>query len=189
MAALLVAAVSMFAVTDAMAQFGGGMPGGRARGGRMDRGGSPGLDRPAMQEQESMTDLVAFRLELLQEDLKLSREQERAWINYEERTKALAADISRERSRTQSAMSMNAMQQVNHAVDTARDRLTAWEEIASAAKALYDSLTPQQKELADARFPSIVSALSAGSANGSLSRSEGTADKRGPGRSPGWESK
>ena len=140
-----------------------------------------------MQAQESMTELVEFRLALLQEDLKLAREQERAWVVYEERTKALAADISREHARMQSAMSMNAMQQVNHAVDTARDRLTAWEEIASAAKALYDNLTPPQKELADARFPSIVSALNADTTTGSLPRSGGAADNRRPDRPQGVE--
>jgi len=160
--ALLAAAAGVLLSVDAMAQLGGGMPGGGMRGGRMGKGGgAPGQERPAA-EQQSLIDLVEFRLALLQEGLKLTREQEQAWMAYEKRTMALAGDIAREQDRLKSAMSMNAMQQVNHAVDAARDRLTAWEDVASSAKALYDGLTPQQKELADARFPSIVNALVAG---------------------------
>ena len=163
MVAAVVTTVGLFVTADAIAQFGGGMPGGgmgggRRGGARMDKGSAPGASRPAA--QENVTDVIEYRLALLQEDLKLTREEERAWAAYEERVKALAADISRERARTQSAMGMKAMDQVNHAVDMARNRLAAWEDIASVAKTLYDGLTPQQQTLADERFPSIVSALS-----------------------------
>jgi len=181
----LIATLGMFAIADALAQFGGGMPG----GGRMRKGGGPARERPAAQEQQGVGDLVAFRLALLQEDLKLTREQERAWTAYEERANALAADIAREQNRMRSPMSLNAMQQVNHAVDTARNRLTAWEEIAAAAKALYDGLTPQQKELADARFPSIVSALTAGGTIIAGSRSDETGNRWGGGPPPGAEAR
>lgn len=51
---------------------------------------------------------------------------------------------------------MNALQQLDRAVDVARNRLTALEDIASAAKTLYGSLTPQQKSLADSRFTTII---------------------------------
>jgi hypothetical protein len=129
---------------------------------------------------QGVADLVEFRLDLLREALKLTREQERAWNVYAERTRALAADIVREESRMRSALSMNGIQQVNHAVDTARDRLTAWEDIASAARTLYDNLTPDQKALADARFPSIVSALSGNGQPGGPSRFGGPAGKSTP---------
>jgi hypothetical protein len=181
------AIVGLFAVADATAQYGGGMTGGGRRANHLGTGVAPGTSRPAT--QENVTDLVEFRLALLQEDLKLTREQERAWIAYEERTRALAADISRERSRSQNALSMNAMQQVNHAVDHARDQLAAWEEIAPAAKALYDSLTPEQKALADARMPSIVAALTVGSPAGFFARSERPGNRAVPSRSPGTETK
>jgi hypothetical protein len=65
----------------------------------------------------------------------------------------------RERERAQSAALSSAIEQVNHAADMARNRLAAWEDIASATRALYASLTPQQKTLADQRFPSIVHEL------------------------------
>lgn len=185
--AVLVAAVCLFAMAEAVAQLGGGMPGGGRRGARMDKGGAPSASRPAV--QENVADVMEYRLALLQEDLKLAREQERAWVAYEERVQALAADISRERARMQSFMTSNAVEQVNHAVDTARNRLTAWEEIASAAKTLYDGLNPQQKTLADQRFPSIVMALTSGGAAGPASRPDGPPDRRGPGAAPGAEMK
>jgi predicted naringenin-chalcone synthase len=129
------------------------------------RGSRMGMDKgnpPTNRNQENVADVIGFRLAQLQEDLKLTREQEPAWAAYEERTLALAADVARERTRVQAAVSVNAMEQVNHAVDIARDRLTAWEDIATAAKNLYATLTPQQKSLVDQKFPSIVSALEPG---------------------------
>ena len=177
--AALVTAAGLFVIADAMAQFGGGMPGGGRRGARMEKGSGPGANRPA--PQENVSDLVEYRLALLQEDLRLAREQEVAWVAYEERTKALAADVARERTRMQSANTLNAVEQVNHAVDIARNRLTAWEEIAAAAKTLYDGLTPQQKSLADQRFPSIVSALAPGGEPGYGTRLEGSPARRGAG--------
>ena len=184
--AAMTAIAGLLAVADATAQY-GGMPGSGRRANHLGTGVAPSQNRPAA--QESVTDLVEFRLALLQEDLKLTRDQERAWITYEERTRALATDIARERSRSQTALSMNAMQQVNHAVDHARDQLAAWEEIAPAAKALYDSLTPEQKALADARMPSIVAALTVGSPAGFFARPEWPGNKTAPVRSPGAETK
>jgi hypothetical protein len=166
-AAVAAAAVlSLLVAADATAQFGGS---GR-RGMRMDKGGQSAAGRPAA--QENVTDVVEYRLALLQEDLNLTRDQESGWATYEDRVKALATDISRERGRAQSTISMNAVEETNHAVDIARNRLTAWEDIATAAKALYAGLTPQQKLLADQRFPSIVLLLTVGSAAGPSPRSD-----------------
>jgi hypothetical protein len=154
--AAIVAAMTLVMAFDAVAQFGGGM--GR-RGMRMEKGNSSSSRSTT---QESVTSLVDYRLALLQEDLKLTREQESGWLTYEERIKALAGDIARERERAKSASAAisNAVEQANHAVDMARNRLAAWEEIAAATKGLYDILNPQQKSLADQRFASIVQDLS-----------------------------
>lgn len=161
--AALAAAATLLVMADAMAQF-GGIPGGGMGGRRgarmgagMEKGGPSGAARGP---QESVTNLIDYRLALLQEDLNLARGQESGWLAYEERVKALAADITRERARAQNAAVSSAVDQVNHATDTARNRLAAWEDIASATKALYDILSPQQKLLADQRFPSIVHELS-----------------------------
>ena len=150
-------------------------------------GSTPTAGRPTT--QENVADVIEYRLALLQEDLKLAREQERAWVAFEERVHALAADTTRERARMQSFMTGHAMEQVNHAVDTARNRLTAWEDIASATKTFYDGLNPQQKILADQRFPSIVMALTGGGTAGPVSKPDGPPDRRGPGAAAGMEMK
>jgi hypothetical protein len=152
--AAVVAALALFVSANAMAQYGG--MGSNRRGMRMDRGTAP---QPKRQE-ESVATLVDYRLALLQEDLKLTRDQESGWVAYEERMKALAGDIMRERERAQSAALASAIEQVNHAADSARNRLTAWEDIAAATKSFYGTLTPQQKLLIDQRLPSIVHELS-----------------------------
>ena len=107
--------------------------------------------------------MIEFRLGMLEEDLKMSPAQLRLWEPYAERMRAAVADIVRERAPTQSIGAPNAMQQMNRSVDQARNRLTALEDVAVAAKAFYEVLSPEQKMLLDARSPSILPLLSGGS--------------------------
>ncbi len=125
--------------------------------------------RPVIQQDTA--DLVEYRLAMLQEDLKLSPGQENAWLSYADKVRALVSDITKERGRGQNAgMQMDGLQQVDHAVDVARNRLTALEDIASAAKALYGGLTPQQKSLADSRFATIIPLITGGVSGASPDR-------------------
>jgi len=161
--------VAMTAATDAIAQFrggvpgGGGMPGGGARGGRdgqMGRDQRPGGEQhPAV--QEDLVALAEYRLELLRVDLKLAPNQESSWKTYADKVSALAADMSRERVRVQSTLQMKSLQRIDQSVDVARNRLTALEDIAAAAKTLYAHLAPEQQSLADARLATTIPAVSA----------------------------
>ena len=161
LASVLLAAM-LLAMQESMAQFGGGFPGGASTGGGMRGGrGSQGSiprdqQRPAM--QENIADQVEYRMDLLQEDLKLRPEQYNPWVAYADKVKALAADIARERGRTVPMTSGNALQQIDQIVNAARNRLTALEDVASVAKVLYDSLAPEQKLLADSRIAMIIPA-------------------------------
>jgi hypothetical protein len=160
--AVLLAAITAFAATELMAQVrGGGFPGGGMRAG--SRGGQgdgnrdqrPGGDqRPAVQADP--VGQAEYLLEMLREDLKLSPEQQAAWNPYADKVSALAADLSRERGRIKATMQLKALQRIDQSVDTARNRLTALEEIASAAKALYERLTPEQKAIADMRLAATL---------------------------------
>ncbi len=151
----LAAAGIALSAAQAPAQIGGGMRGGRGGQGEFNRDRRPaGEQRPAAQE-----DPVAqsgYRLEELHEDLKLYGEQEPAWKSYADKVSALAADISRERGRLKATLALKSLQRIDEAVDVARNRLTAMEEIASAAKALYARLTPEQQSLADARLATAL---------------------------------
>jgi len=128
------------AAGGAAAQTGGRR--GRERGG--DKGGDKGG------EQVNMLEVT---LHEFHEDLKLTPEQELAWGNYVDRIRALSDDVVRERKQT---AQLGVVQRIDHAVDIARDRLTAVEDIALAAKALYAKLTPEQRETADPRLANII---------------------------------
>jgi len=149
----LCGAVIAAAALDALAQFPGGSRG------RMGGGGPPSAGMPRGERfagAADISELIEFRLQSLQEDLRLSPGQERVWEPYADRVRALAADIVRERSRARTGEQQTAPQQVDHALDVARNRLTALEDIAVSAKALYAALLPEQRLLADSRFATIV---------------------------------
>ena len=145
--------------TDVSAQYGGGVFGGR--GGRgMNRGDGtrPGNSTPRpVQSEEALADQAEYRLSLLEEDLHLQPEQRKAWQSFADSVRAYMSDLARERTRLGAAPSSAVgLQHIDHAVDSARNRLTALEDIAAAAKILYAALSPQQKTLTDARIVSIV---------------------------------
>jgi hypothetical protein len=119
--------------------------GGRGKG--RDRG-----ERPRAGEQ---VDMLETTLHEFHEDLKLAAAQEAAWTAYVDRLRALESDVVRERR--QSAQ-MAVLQRIDRVVDVARDRLTAVEDIAVAAKALYARLTPEQQEIADPRLANLITA-------------------------------
>ncbi|HSQ03725.1 MAG TPA: Spy/CpxP family protein refolding chaperone, partial [Burkholderiales bacterium] len=99
------------------------------------------------------------RLGLLEDDLQLTGAQQAAWQRYADRVKAMANDIARERTRAEPAERQTVVQQIDRAVDVARNRLTALEDIAAAAKSLYGVLTPEQQTRADPRLANIVMLL------------------------------
>jgi len=155
--AVLLVAVTAFAAAELMAQVrGGGMRGGsRGAPGDVGRDQRPGGDqRPAMQEDP--VGQAEYLLEMLREDLKLSADQMTAWKTYADKVSALASDLSRERGRIKATLQLKALQRIDQSVDVARNRLTALEEIASAAKALYECLTPEQKSIADMRLATTL---------------------------------
>lgn len=153
--AFLLMVVMAAAATVAMAQF---RPGGGSRGSRdgpMSRDQRPGGEQgPAV--QEDAVSLTEYRLQLLREDLKLTSVQQPLWDAYADKVSALAADISRERGGLRATLQLKALQRIDQSVDMARNRLTALEEIASAAKALYGRLAPEQQALADARLATTL---------------------------------
>lgn len=145
-----------------------------AQSGSRRGSGRGGVDRPAKVQEnpENSVDQLALILAELQEDLKLTADQQAAWNAYARNVEALASDVARERARTKEVMQMKVLQRLDHAVDVARNRLTAVEDIAAAAKMLYTGLTPEQQSKAD---PRLATAIAAAAASGSaqLGRPEG----------------
>jgi len=139
-------ALLLAAATPAFAQFGG-----RRRGGApMDKG-----DKSAGgAEGEPRVNMFEVTVEELRQDLKLTAEQEPVWQSYVDKLRALAGDVTRERSNRPAAGSVT--QQIDRIVDAARNRLTALEEVADSAKALYAKLTPEQQPAADPRLANLM---------------------------------
>ena len=154
----LIGMVAASTAIESLAKFGGGIPGGGTRGGR-NRPDNPAREqRPPV--QDNSPEQVEDRLGMLEEDLHLTADQRTAWQSYADKVNALAADVGRERERgALGGGPISALKQIDRAVDIARNRLTALEDIAIAAKALYGNLTPQQQSIADPRLVTIVSAI------------------------------
>jgi len=155
------------AATDLLAQFpGGGPPGGEfpdrgpSGGGMRGAGrgrpdGMPGdLRRPVM--PENLEGRIETRLAQLHEDLGLSAAQENLWNAYADRIMSFADDMSRDRVGGRTDPAQKSLEKIKRAVDAARNRLAALEDIESTAKALYGSFTPEQKTVADPRLASLI---------------------------------
>jgi len=177
--AALAALALLLAAGEASAQFGGGMGGGLPGGGRRGgmRGGSGASGKSAAKE-ESRVDVFQSTLEELRIDLHLDAAQQNAWNTYADRIAALLQDVARERSRGQpgvSAAPPSAPQQLDQLVMSAQNHATALEEVAAAAKALYATLNPEQKTVADGRLAHVTSMAAAPQAGAGPARSRSDA--------------
>jgi hypothetical protein len=139
----------MFAAvaTPALAQMSG-----RRRGGGGDKGGDKGGADKGGEPHVNALEVTAHELH---EDLKLTPQQEPLWEAYLEKIRALGNDIARER-RPLGSGAGNVTQQIDRMVDIARNRLTALEDIAQAAKDLYAKLTPEQQPAANPRLANLM---------------------------------
>ena len=157
--ASLIAVTAIVAAGEASAQFGGGFPGGSgrgSRGGRGDGGRDVQQQRPA--ERQGGPDAYYVTMEELRIDLKLTAEQQPSWDGFVRKLDAMRADLARERARAGRGAAADAPQQIDQAVDSARNRLTALEDIAAAAKGLYATLNEEQRKVADPRLARLVQA-------------------------------
>jgi hypothetical protein len=134
------------AATPALGQYGG-----RRRG--MGKGGDDerSMDKGGGEPRVNALEVTAHELH---EDLKLTPVQEPLWETYLEKVRALGNDIARERTR--GTLGSNLPAKIDRVVDTARNRLTALEDIAQAAKDLYARLTPEQQPAADPRLANLM---------------------------------
>ncbi|MEO8344812.1 MAG: Spy/CpxP family protein refolding chaperone [Betaproteobacteria bacterium] len=151
--------LAVVATGSAWGQTPGGSRGGGARGNESTHSGI--ASRPPAPETAAPVTLIAavqFRLDLLEDDLRLRPEQGKAWTTYRERVLKLAEDAQRT-SRSALGGDLPAPKRLDRLADIARDRLTAIEDIVDAGKALYATLTPGQQMVADRRMAVPIMAL------------------------------
>ncbi len=140
----------------ALAQLGGGFPGGR-RGGRGGAGTGDARDKGKGGElQKPQVNMLETALFEFHEDLKLRQDQETAWQRYADSVRAIASDRERQQRLTPNAEPVTLLQRLDRAVDAARNRFAALEEAADRAHALYQVLAPEQQKMADPRLVNLV---------------------------------
>jgi hypothetical protein len=156
---VLIGAALFFAL-PAWGQLGGGQSGTRGNSSRAQESPTPHLAAPRPPGQDANAPLtpmqaVKYRLDLLEEDLRLLPQQDAAWRTYRDRVIKLAEDAQRS-SRSAMGDTLPAPQRLDRIGDIARDRLTAIEDVVDAGKALYAMLTPGQQAVADRRMATPV---------------------------------
>ena len=115
-----------------------------------------------------MAQAVAAELEMnitrLRDDLKLTKAQQILFDAYVDRITTLGDDIQRSQVTLRSTKNVElaSPQQFGQMIDLARNRLTAIEDIAEAGGMLFESLSPDQKPIADRRLAALVTPLLAG---------------------------
>jgi hypothetical protein len=100
---------------------------------------------------QNINEQVRDQLAQLEEDMKFAPGQRGLWMAYKDKVQKLVDDIARTRS-VERFPKGTAAQQFELLGDTARNRLTAVEDIVDAGKALYAALDQRQQELADRRL-------------------------------------
>jgi hypothetical protein len=144
---------------------------------RSQRGPSGGVPAEPMRMGASVAAQVHEQLAQLEEDLRLTPAQRGPWKKYAANVEKLIEDVVRARSPERFPKG-TALQQFDQLGDTARNRLTAVEEIIDAGRALYALLDPRQQELADRRLARVPLPLLGG--NPSTSGTGGEMPAGGP---------
>jgi hypothetical protein len=163
----------------------GQMPG----GGRSQSGSSGASHLPPMKSAadsraaDAPVGLIAQvqqNLDRTADELRITAGQQKAWDAYATRVVRLADDIARTRYTIRDVQSGNltAPQLFDRITETAQNRLTAIEDIAEAGRALYDRLTPDQKQMADRRLAAIALSLASGVAPSTGGRDDAAPPKR-----------
>ena len=130
-------------------------------------GGPPGR-APGGHAETSMPQGAAADLQMniarLRDDLKLTKAQQILFDAYVDKITTLGDDIQRSQVTLRSTKNVElaSPQQFGQMIDLARNRLTAVEEIAEAGTILFESLSSEQKAIANGRLAALVTPLLAG---------------------------
>jgi len=153
---LVVALTLAFSASGQTPGGAGPKAGGKSGGGLVTRPGDDRITGP------STADLVTMWMGQLEEDLNLRPDQRGAWKVYRDRVMQMLDDQRRaaRAATAYSAIETSAPKRLDALADAARNRLTAVEDIVDAGKALYASLTPEQRTLADRRLALPLATLS-----------------------------
>lgn len=125
----------------------------------------------------SLTGQVQLVLDKLEDELKIGAHQQKSWDLYATRVRKFADDLTRARfsARDMQDGGTSAPQQFDRLAEIASNRMTAVEEIIDAGRAVYATLGPDQRRLADKGLVILPLRLLSGSAAGAAIRPEDVA--------------
>jgi hypothetical protein len=165
---------SIFTIQESQAQWGGsqgsgipGMPGMKRGAGR--NASNPDttstiqnshIATPAPGSHLLTYEQIETNLSRLEESLKLTAEQNKAWGNFATKVRSYASDVAKERARlnNDSPTTVDALKYLSQSAEDAKNRYTSLKEIDEAAKPLYKLLNSEQKTVFDNRIPTFVAA-------------------------------
>ena len=170
--------------TVASAQFPGGQGGSRGgMGGREGRAPEAARGAPAADASSSANALVLTQLDQLEDDLRLAAAQRSAWDAYADTVLKLADNVTRLRfeARTSTPAPASAPEQLDQIASGVRSRTAIVDQIVESGRALYATLRPEQKAIADRRLALPLSLLATGVAPAAWADGGG---RSGRGRNP-----
>ena len=100
----------------------------------------------------------------LEDELRISAGQQKAWNTYATRVIRLADDVARARFalRDLEGTAITAPQLFDRNVESQQNRLTAIEDVVEAGRELYQKLSVEQQRLADRRLALVAMAIVSG---------------------------
>ena len=166
--------VAILPIKESFAQWGGsqgsgipGMPGMRRGAGR--NASNPDSSSTSANTHISMptpgSHLLTYEqietgLSRLEESLKLTPEQSKAWGNFAIKVRLYASDVAKERAKlnNDSSATIDGLKFLNQSTEDAKNRYTSLKEVDETAKPLYKLLSAEQKASFDSKVPTFINA-------------------------------
>ena len=120
-------------------------------------GMGPGDGCPIPGNITANPDQIDSHLAQVKEDLSIGSKQEAAWATFaktikQQKTEMMSAMQERRQHASSAQSTQSAPDRIDERTQLMKQRVAGMETVASAMKQLYVVLTPQQKEILDARF-------------------------------------
>ena len=103
---------------------------------------------------------IEIGLSRLEENLKLTPEQSKAWANFAIKVRLYASDVAKERAKlnNDSSATIDGLKFLNQSTEDAKNRYTSLKEVDESAKPLYKLLSAEQKASFDSKVPTFINA-------------------------------
>ena len=166
--------IAIFPIQESYSQWSGsqgsgipGMPGMRRGAGRNASNPDPAstsanshIAMPAPGSHLLTYEQIETGLSKLEESLKLTPEQSKAWANFSSKVRLYASDVAKERARlnNETPTTVDGVKYLSQSAEDAKNRYTSLKEVEEAAKPLYKLFSAEQKALFDSKVPTFINA-------------------------------